>query len=47
MAKDVANMIHEMLDSFARSDPIHAAAVVRSDKEVDKNRPRCATWSRT
>src|SRR5690606_10694986 len=36
MAKDVANMIHEMLDSFARSDPIHAAAVVRSDKEVDK-----------
>src|SRR5690554_184633 len=36
MAKDVANMIHEMLDSFARNDPVAAATVVRSDKEVDK-----------
>src|SRR5690606_32654702 len=29
-------MIRNMLDSFARNDPVAAARVVRSDKEVDK-----------
>lgn len=36
MTRDVINMIHQTLDAFAREDPIHAATVVRSDKEVDK-----------
>ncbi len=29
-------MIRNVLDAFAREDPIHAATVVRNDKEVDK-----------
>src|SRR5690606_14331248 len=36
MAKSVSAMIRNMLDSFARQDPVHPATVVRSDKEVDK-----------
>lgn len=36
MAKSVSLMIRDMLDSFARHDPVHAATVVRSDREVDK-----------
>lgn len=32
----VVTMIHDTLDAFAREDPVHAAAVVRNDKEVDK-----------
>ena len=36
MAQDVINMIKQMLDAFAREDAVQAAAVVRSDKEVDK-----------
>src|SRR5690606_22005649 len=36
MARDVSLMIRNMLDSFARNDPVAAAKVVRSDKEVDK-----------
>ena len=36
MTQDVINMIRQMLDAFAREDAVHAAAVVRSDKEVDK-----------
>ncbi|AVJ27162.1 phosphate signaling complex protein PhoU [Achromobacter spanius] len=36
MAANVRNMLHQALDAFARLDPIQAAAVVRSDKEVDK-----------
>ena len=36
MAKAVSLMIRDMLDSFARHDPVAAASVVRSDKEVDK-----------
>ncbi len=36
MATNVSNMLHQALDAFARQDPIQAAAVVRSDKEVDK-----------
>jgi len=36
MAKSVSLMIRNMLDSFARHDAVHAATVVRSDKEVDK-----------
>ncbi|MYN13841.1 phosphate signaling complex protein PhoU [Pusillimonas sp. TS35] len=36
MATCVAGMIHDALDAFARMDPIHAATVVRNDKEVDR-----------
>lgn len=36
MAESVAGMIRASLDAFAREDPIAAATVVRSDKEVDK-----------
>src|SRR3546814_13825373 len=36
MANFVTTMIHDSLDAFARLDPIHAAQVVRNDKEVDK-----------
>lgn len=36
MAVSVGNMLHQALDAFARLDPILAAQVVRSDKEVDK-----------
>lgn len=32
----VVAMIHDSLDAFAREDPVHAASVVRNDKEVDK-----------
>jgi phosphate transport system protein len=32
----VTSMIRNVLDAFAREDPIHAAAVVRNDKDVDK-----------
>ncbi len=36
MARDVSLMIRDMLDSFARNDPVAAARVVRNDKQVDK-----------
>lgn len=36
MANSVLVMLRQALDSFARLDAIQAAAVVRSDKEVDK-----------
>jgi len=36
MAANVRTMLHQALDAFTRLDPIQAAAVVRSDKEVDK-----------
>ncbi|HUG58342.1 MAG TPA: phosphate signaling complex protein PhoU [Candidimonas sp.] len=36
MAADVTAMIRGSLDAFARQDPMHAAQVVRNDKEVDK-----------
>ncbi|HUG58983.1 MAG TPA: phosphate signaling complex protein PhoU [Candidimonas sp.] len=36
MAADVTAMIRDSLDAFARQDPMHAAQVVRNDKEVDK-----------
>jgi len=36
MTNYVVDMIRQALDAFAREDPIHAAQVVRSDKEVDK-----------
>lgn len=36
MANYVTAMIRDSLDAFARGDALHAAAVVRSDKEVDK-----------
>lgn len=36
MASNVRIMLHQSLDAFARLDPILAATVVRSDKEVDK-----------
>jgi phosphate transport system protein len=36
MANFVTAMIRESLDAFARMDPMHAAQVVRNDKEVDK-----------
>ncbi|CAB3913651.1 phosphate signaling complex protein PhoU [Achromobacter sp. CF-sbj1-Ac2-l] len=36
MASNVRTMLHQALDAFARLDSILAAAVVRSDKEVDK-----------
>ncbi|PLC55111.1 phosphate transport system regulatory protein PhoU [Pollutimonas nitritireducens] len=36
MAGFVTTMIRDSLDAFARQDPLHAAQVVRNDKEVDK-----------
>ena len=36
MASCVRAMIHQTMDAFARHDSVLAAAVVRSDKEVDK-----------
>jgi len=36
MAQDVVQMLRQMLDAFEREDPVHAAGVVRSDKEVDR-----------
>ncbi|MCQ9615620.1 phosphate signaling complex protein PhoU [Paenalcaligenes niemegkensis] len=36
MSTSVASMINKALDAFARQDAIHAAEIVRSDKEVDK-----------
>ncbi|MCC2596397.1 phosphate signaling complex protein PhoU [Pusillimonas sp. MFBS29] len=36
MATAVTSMIRDALDAFARMDPVHAAQVVRNDKEVDK-----------
>ena len=36
MANCVRAMIHQTMDAFARHDSVLAAAVVRSDKEVDK-----------
>jgi len=36
MADKVANMLNQSLDAFARLDSVQAAAVVRSDKEVDR-----------
>jgi len=36
MTNYVVDMIRQALDAFAREDPIHAAQVVRSNKEVDK-----------
>lgn len=36
MAASVGRMLHDVLDAFARLDPILAARVVRNDKEVDR-----------
>ena len=36
MANSVVTMMRQVMDAFARHDSILAAAVVRSDKEVDK-----------
>jgi len=36
MAASVGRMLHDVLDSFARLDPVLAAQVVRNDKEVDR-----------
>ncbi|AIL32783.1 transcriptional regulator PhoU [Basilea psittacipulmonis DSM 24701] len=36
MASMVKNMLRQVLDAFARRDPIAAAEVLRSDKSVDK-----------
>ncbi|HBT32858.1 MAG TPA: phosphate transport system regulatory protein PhoU [Pusillimonas sp.] len=36
ISTQVTSMIRNVLDAFAREDPIHAATVVRNDKEVDK-----------
>lgn len=36
MADRVLDMLRQSLDAFARLDPVQAAQVVRSDKEVDK-----------
>ena len=36
MSKAVAQMLHDVMDAFARQDSVAAAAVVRSDKQVDK-----------
>ncbi len=36
MATYVTAMIRDSLDAFARQDPVHAAQVVRNDREVDK-----------
>ncbi|ALO37671.1 phosphate signaling complex protein PhoU [Alcaligenes faecalis] len=36
MSSSVAGMINDVLDAFARQDAVHAAQIVRSDKEVDR-----------
>lgn len=36
MSSSVTGMINNALDAFARQDAIHAAEIVRSDKEVDR-----------
>lgn len=36
ISNHVVAMIRDVLDAFARDDAVHAATVVRSDKEVDK-----------
>jgi phosphate transport system protein len=36
MANSVQSMLRQSLDAFARLDPVQAAQVVRSDKEVDR-----------
>jgi phosphate transport system protein len=36
MANNIATMMRQVMDAFARQDAVLAAAVVRSDKEVDK-----------
>lgn len=36
MANSVVTMLRQTLDAFARQDAVQAAAVVRSDKEVDR-----------
>jgi len=36
MANNVSSMMRQVMDAFARQDAVLAAAVVRSDKEVDK-----------
>jgi phosphate transport system protein len=36
MANSVQTMLRQSLDAFARLDPVQAAQVVRSDKEVDR-----------
>ncbi len=36
MSAFVTAMISDALDSFARQDPMHAAKIIRKDKEVDK-----------
>jgi len=36
MGHGVVQMIRQTLDAFERQDPVHAAGVVRSDKEVDR-----------
>lgn len=36
MANSVVTMMRQVMDAFARNDSVLAAAVVRSDKEVDK-----------
>jgi len=36
MGQGVMQMIRQTLDAFERQDPVHAAGVVRSDKEVDR-----------
>jgi phosphate transport system protein len=36
MAESVGRMLHDVLDAFARVEPVLAAQVVRNDKEVDR-----------
>ncbi len=36
MGRAVVTMLHDAMDAFARHDSVAAAAVVRSDKQVDK-----------
>jgi phosphate transport system protein len=36
MFRAVSEMLHDVMDSFARHDSVLAAAVVRADKQVDK-----------
>lgn len=36
MSNSVSDMIHAALDAFARRDALHAAEIVRRDKEVDR-----------
>lgn len=36
IGKSVSNMLHKVLDAFARGDAVAAAEVVKSDKKVDK-----------